>query len=264
MDVPVSVELMVEVVSLVLVYMSAWFVVSLLITRADVADVAWGPGFVLIGSWLALRPDAPGSLRQYVVVALVTVWAARLAWHVARRNFRPGRTEDSRYANWRREWGAWFVPRSYLQVFVLQGIFMLFIAAPVIVSGASAGSSFALIEAAGVCVWLAGFVFEALGDAQLARFLAKPENAGHIMDRGLWAWTRHPNYFGEATMWWGLAIMCLGIPGGWIAFVGPVTITWSLLKVSGIPLLEAARAGQPEWEAYKARTSAFVPLPPKR
>lgn len=249
---------------LVFVYMTAWFALSLVMRRADIADIAWGIGFVVIAAWLLVRAEAPLTLRQYVVSALVAVWGLRLAWHVGRRNLRPGHGEDKRYAAWRREWGSTFVLRSYLQVFLLQGLFMLVISAPVLVAGSTARPGFGLAETLGVAIWVIGFLFEAVGDAQLAAFLREPSNRGTVMDRGLWAWTRHPNYFGEATMWWGLAVMCASLPGGWIAFVGPATITFLLVKVSGIPLVEKHKAGRPDWEAYKARTSAFVPLPPRR
>lgn len=247
----------------VFAYMTAWFVTSLVFRRADLADIAWGLGFIAIAGWLLLREGAPGNARQYAIAVLVTVWGLRLAWHVGRRNLRPGHGEDPRYAAWRSDWGRWFVVRSYFQVFLLQGVFMLAVSAPVIVSGSARDVGFGLFEFAGALVWIVGFVFEAVGDAQLSRFLGDPANRGHVMDRGLWSWTRHPNYFGESMMWWGLAIMCLGVSGGWVAFVGPVTITWSLLKVSGIPMLEARWAGSPEWEAYKMRTSAFLPRPPR-
>lgn len=248
-------------VLLVLIYMTAWFGASVVFRRADLADIAWGLGFIAIAAWLLLRPGAPATPRQYLVTLLVSAWGLRLAWHVARRNLRPGHGEDPRYAAWRRDWGKWFTLRSYFQVFLLQGIFMLAVAMPVIVAGSSSGAAVGPSLVTGALIWVVGFVFEAVGDAQLARFLRDPANRGHILDRGLWSLTRHPNYFGEATMWWGLAVACLAAPAGFLAFVGPVTITWSLLKVSGIPLLEAARAGDPEWEAYKARTRAFLPLP---
>lgn len=264
MDLVISWAVLSSCVVLVFVYMTLWFAASLLFRRADIADIAWGLGFIAIAVWLLVRSGAPDTVRQWVMAALVTVWGLRLAWHVARRNLRPGHGEDPRYAAWRRDWGRWFTLRSYLQVFLLQGLFMLAVAAPVMVAGSADEGGLGVFEVLGVLTWLVGFVFEALGDAQLAGFLKVPENRGHVMDRGLWSWTRHPNYFGEATMWWGLAVMCLGAPGGWLAFVGPVTITWSLLKVSGIPMLEAGWAGKPEWEAYKARTSAFLPLPPRK
>lgn len=248
----------------VAVYMTVWFLLALATRRNDIADVAWGLGFITIAGWLLLRGGAPYTLRQWVMSALVTAWGLRLAWHIARRNLKPGRTEDERYAEWRRQWGRWFVLRSYLQVFLLQGLFMVLISFPVLTAGAERGPAFGFPDALGILVWIAGFLFEAVGDAQLAAFLSRPENRGHIMDRGLWAWTRHPNYFGEATMWWGLALMTVSSAGGWITLIGPLTITVLLTKVSGIPLLERKRAGQPEWEAYKARTGAFVPRPPKR
>lgn len=251
------------VAALVLAYMTTWFVIALIARRNDVVDIAWGLGFIAIAVWLLVRAEAP-SARQYVASALVIGWGLRLAWHIARRNLRRGATEDRRYAEWRRAWGKWLIPRSFLQIFMLQGLFMLLISAPVQIIGSLEGSPFGVLDIAGIAVWLVGFAFEAIGDAQLASFLAEPESRGHIMTRGLWAYTRHPNYFGEATMWWGLGIMALAVPGGWIGLIGPIAITWLLTKVSGIPLVEAKRAGEPEWEAYKARTSAFVPLPPRK
>jgi steroid 5-alpha reductase family enzyme len=264
MPIPVVWQTVLNVAMVVFVYMTAWFLVALVARRNDLADVAWGIGFIVIAAWLLLRAGAPLSVRQYVASALVAVWGLRLAWHIARRNLRPGHTEDARYAAWRRDWGRWFVPRSYLQVFLLQGLFMIMISMPVLVMGSAAGPAFGILEGLGVAIWIVGFVFESVGDAQLARFLRDPANRGHVMDRGLWAWTRHPNYFGEATMWWGLAVIALSVPGGWVGLIGPLTITFLLTKVSGVPLLEASFAGQPEWEAYKTRTSVFIPLPPRK
>lgn len=252
------------VAPLMFVYMTAWYVAAMIVRRNDIVDIAWGLGFIVIAVCLLLRFEPAPSARLYVASALVFVWGARLAWHVGRRNLRPGKTEDPRYAEWRRSWGRMFSVRSFFQVFMLQGLFMLLISAPVQVVGSAAGPAFGALDFVGIAVWLCGFVFESVGDAQLARFLANPANRGHIMDRGLWALTRHPNYFGEATMWWGLGIMALSMPSGWIGLIGPITITWLLTKVSGIPLVERPRNGEPEWEAYKARTSAFVPLPPRK
>jgi len=253
-----------SVAFLVFVYMTAWFVAAMIARRNDIVDVAWGLGFIVIAIWLLLRFEPAPSVRLYAAGALVLVWGARLAWHIGRRNLRPGQTEDPRYAEWRRSWGRMFVVRSFFQIFMLQGLFMLLISAPLQVVGSAAGPAIGALDVAGVLVWLFGFSFESIGDAQLARFLAEPANRGHIMDRGLWALTRHPNYFGEATMWWGLGILALSVPGGWIGLIGPITITWLLTKVSGIPLVERRHSGEPEWEAYKARTSAFVPLPPRK
>lgn len=249
---------------LILAYMTVWFVVALVIRRNDIVDIAWGLGFVAVAVWLFARTGAPLTLRQYVVTALVTVWGLRLAGHIGARNLKPGKGEDARYAAWRLEWGKWLVPRAYLQIFLLQGLFMLLILAPVIAAGSVAGpSTLGPLDFLGLAVWLFGYFFEAVGDAQLASFLSESANRGHIMDRGLWSWTRHPNYFGESVMWWGIAIIALSVPGGWIGLLSPVVITWLLLKVSGVPMLEKHFEGRPGWDAYKARTSAFVPLPPK-
>lgn len=254
---------MLEVVPVVLAYMTTWFLIALAARRNDVVDVAWGLGFIVAAAWLLLRADAP-PLRQYAASALVTIWGLRLAWHIGRRNLRPGTTEDARYAAWRREWGRWLIPRSFLQIFMLQGFFMLLVSSPVQVIGSQVGPPFGVLDAIGVGVWVFGFVFESVGDRQLRTFLAEPANRGTIMDRGLWAYTRHPNYFGEAAMWWGVGIMALSLPGGWIGLVGPVTITWLLTMVSGVPMLERLMEGRPGWAEYKARTSVFIPLPPKK
>jgi len=171
---------------------------------------------------------------------------------------------DRRYAAWRAEWKH-VVARSYLQVFLLQGFFMVAVSTPLIILAGAETTRGAAAGIAGALVWVAGFIFESTADRQLASFLTEPrESRGPVMDRGLWAWSRHPNYFGESLMWWGIGIIALGVEGGWLGLISPITITLLLLFVSGIPLAEMRHAGEPEWEAYKARTSAFIPLPPRR
>lgn len=245
-----------------LAYVSAWYVLALALHRNDVADIAWGLGPALLAWWLVMRPWTGSHLIPLAVI--VTIWGVRLAWHVARRDFAPGKTEDPRYAAWRAEWKH-VALRSYLQVFLLQGFFMLLVSTPIIVLASSPTAAAPLLTVVGLTVLFAGFIFESTADRQLAAFLAEPrETRGRIMDRGLWGWSRHPNYFGESLIWWGFALIACGVPFGWIAFISPLTITWLLVFVSGIPLVENRHAGEPEWEAYKARTSAFVPMPPKR
>jgi len=242
---------------------SSWFVCSLLLKRNDVADVAWGLGPTMLVWWLAFQSGLRNPLILPVAV-LVTIWGVRLAYHIGRRDFAHGRGEDPRYAAWRAEW-KFFVLRSYLQVFLLQGFFMLLVSAPLIVLAASSTDSGLVAAVLGALVWVVGFVFESTADSQLASFLAEPrETRGPVMDRGLWGWSRHPNYFGESLMWFGLAIIALGAQWGWLGLIGPITITTLLVFVSGIPLAEARHAGEPAWEAYKSRTSAFFPLPPKK
>lgn len=245
-----------------LAYVSAWYVLALVMRRNDVADVAWALGPVALAWWLSLRPWAPAHM--FAVAALVSVWGVRLAYHIARRDFAPGRGEDPRYAAWRAEWKH-VALRSYLQVFLLQGALMLLVSAPVILLAVSPAPLSVPLVIAGVVVVLAGLVIETTADSQLAAFLVRPASErGPVMDGGLWSWSRHPNYFGESLVWWGLALIVCGAPLGWLAFIGPLTITLLLVFVSGIPLVEARHEGDPDWDAYKARTSAFLPLPPKR
>jgi steroid 5-alpha reductase family enzyme len=236
--------------------MSLWFVVSLIKTRNDVADVAWGLGFVLM-TWVSFYLSDDSGTRGLLVGLLVIIWGLRLAWHIHKRN--KGRAEDYRYLAWRKEWGKWFYVRSYFQVYLLQGAFLFLIVSPVLLINKNASIDLGLFDFLGVAVWLFGFYFEAVGDAQLARFIKNPTNKGKLMQSGLWAHTRHPNYFGEVTQWWGLWIIALSVPGGWIGIIGPITITFLILKVSGIPMLERKMKENPEFAEYKRKTSVFLP-----
>lgn len=243
-----------------LAYMTAFFVLAVARRDNSVADIAWGGGFLLV-ALLSLHRGVGWLPRPALLTALVALWAARLAVHILRRN--RGRGEDPRYAAWRREWGRWWLPRSYLQVFLLQGAILLVIAVGIIVVNTRSGPGLAPLDLLGAAVALAGLAFETVADLQLARFLADPANRGRIMDRGLWRYSRHPNYFGEAVVWWGVWLIALSVPGGWWTVVSPLLITFLLLKVSGVPLLERPMEGRPGWAEYKARTSVFVPLPPR-
>ncbi len=243
------------------IYTSLWFFVALARKDNSVADIAWGPGFVLVAV-LTLFRQGPLHPRPVLVSGLVLVWGLRLSFHIARRNWRRG--EDPRYATWRKEWGKWFVPRSYAQVFILQGVFLLVISSPVLFINTLSGPGIGVLDLAGAAVWISGFLFEAVADAQLKRFKGNPENRGKIMTEGLWKATRHPNYFGEAVMWWGIFIMALAVPGAWPTAAGPLLITFLLTRVSGVPLLEKRYAGNPAFEDYAKRTPAFVPWFPKK
>ncbi len=240
--------------------MNVWFVISLLKKRNDVADSAWGLGFVVV-AWVAYFLSEETSLRGLVVNSLVTVWGVRLAWHIYRRN--KGKSEDYRYLAWRQEWGKWFYLRSYAQVYLLQGALLYCIALPVMFINRSAGQPLGVLDVLAIGIWLVGFLFEAVGDAQLARFISNPLNKGKIIQSGLWGYSRHPNYFGEVTQWWGIGLSALAVPGGMLGIVGPLMITFLILKVSGVPLLEKKMAEKPEFAEYKKRVSMFFPLPPK-
>ncbi len=251
----------VTLILVLFVYMSLWFAVSLIKKRNDVADVAWGLGFVLM-TWTSFFFSGTSGTRGILAGILVSIWGLRLAWHIHRRN--KGRAEDYRYLAWRKEWGKWFYPRSYAQVYLLQGLFLFLIVIPVLLINKSAGTALGILDLLGVAVWIFGFYFEAVGDAQLARFIKNPENKGKLMQSGLWAYTRHPNYFGEVTQWWGLWLVALSIPNGWFGIIGPITITFLILKVSGIPMLEKKMAENPKFAEYKRMVSVFIPMPPKK
>lgn len=242
------------------VYMSLWFVFSLIKKRNDVADVAWGLGFVLI-TWISFFISDVSSIRHFIVNILVSIWGLRLAWHIYTRN--KGKTEDYRYLAWRNEWGKWFYIRSYFQVYILQGLLLFMIVSPVLIINRYSVSGLSYLDFFGVLVWILGFCFESVGDAQLARFIKDPANKGKLMQSGLWAYSRHPNYFGEVTQWWGLWIVALSVTNGIFGIIGPITITFLILKVSGIPMLEKKMEENPDFAEYKRKVSMFIPLPRK-
>ena len=240
-------------------YMCVWFGVSLAKQRNDVADIAWGLGFPIL-CWTAFL-FGEHSTRAILINLAISLWGIRLAKHIHQRNkYKP---EDTRYATWRKEW-KYVKLRSFLQVFMLQGVFLYFIALPAIYINLTLAYPIQLQDFIGLIIWIIGFYFEVVGDAQLAHFVQKTANHGKIMQTGLWKYTRHPNYFGEVIMWWGIYTVALGLPDGIMTIIGPITITLLILFVSGIPLLEKKYKGRPEFEAYKKRTSVFIPLPPKR
>ena len=245
---------------LVFVFMTIMFFAALIRQRNDIADVGWGIGFILV-ALTSLRLNGSATPRKLLVLVLVVLWGLRLAVHLGMRN--RGKKEDYRYKRWREDWGENWILRSYLQVFMLQGVFMLLITFPIMLTMTYDVRPLSLLDLIGVVVWGFGFFFESVGDYQLARFLANPENRGRIMKYGLWQYTRHPNYFGEVTQWWGVFLIVLSVPNAWMGVIGPLAISYLILKVSGIPMLEKAFEGKPEWEEYKRRTSAFFPWLPR-
>jgi steroid 5-alpha reductase family enzyme len=238
---------------------SVWFVISLLIKRNDIADIAWGLGFVTIVIFL-FTTQAPALLSVFVYI-LTLIWGLRLAIHIGLRS--KGKPEDFRYKKWREEWGKYFVLRSYLQVYLLQGFFMWIISLPIILVSMAKNQPISPFILVGSIVWLIGFVFESIGDYQLMLFIKQRQNKSDIMQTGLWKYTRHPNYFGEVLVWWGIFIMVLPLEYGLWAIISPITISFLLLYVSGIPMLEAKYNHNQAFQEYKKRTSSFFPMLPK-
>lgn len=252
-------ETLILATTFVLVYMAGWFVASVWLRRNDIADIAWGIGFAAL-AWVLLIVSS-GGLRQIVLVLLVSVWALRLAGHIFLRNRYKG--EDYRYATWRLEWGKWFYARSFVQVWLLQGVLLVLVSFPVLVTISATATSITPFDLLPLGVWGVGFFFEVVGDWQLSQFLANGSKKGTLLTTGLWRYTRHPNYFGEAAQWWGIFLFSFLGSGSWFGVVGPLTITYLLLYVSGVPLLERKMESHPDFNAYRAHTNMFFPWWPK-
>ena len=237
--------------------MSLAFLLALKYKRNDIADVAWGIGFLLIATFLI--PQNP-QLRQLLMWIFVALWAIRLAFHIGFRNLK--KAEDARYQAWREAWGKTFIWRSYLQVYMLQGALMLCVASPIWTVMNGENLPLNGLDGLGIVLFGLGFLFETIADMQLKKFKEKAENKGKLIQTGLWKYARHPNYFGEVLLWWGLGIMALNV-SVWGLF-GSVVITFLILKVSGIPMLEAKQKLHPDFAKYAQKTSIFFPLPPKK
>ena len=243
------------------VLMVGTWLVSLALKNASIVDIVWGLGFVAVAWAVWLQVDGVQA-RQNLLVALTSVWGLRLGGYLFWRNH--GKGEDYRYVAMRKHWGTRFPLISLATVFGLQGVLMFVVSLPVQLGQAGDEPELGWLAWLGVAVWAVGIFFEAVGDAQLARFKGDPANAGKVMNRGLWRYTRHPNYFGEVAQWWGIWLIALSAPSGWVAVISPLTITILLLFVSGVPMLEKKMAEKPGWAEYAAKTSVFVPLPPKK
>ena len=246
---------------IIFLYFFLFFIAGTVTRNNGVVDIGWGIGFVVV-AWLMLLLRLPFSLARLTMTLLITLWGVRLFAHILKRNL--GKPEDFRYANFRKDWGKWVIPRAFLQVYMLQGLFMLMISLPVILLEGAQPLKYPWLYGAGIVIFALGFGYEAIGDAQLRHFLKEPTNKGKIMDQGLWRYTRHPNYFGEATLWWGIFLIAIGGGATLLTVISPVTITLLLLFVSGVPMLERAMKNRPGYAQYAAKTSIFFPWFPKQ
>jgi steroid 5-alpha reductase family enzyme len=238
------------------------WLLSLVKRDASVIDLWWGPGI----AWIAFAtahvfPDGDPARRQ-LALGLTAVWGLRLGLHLLWRS--RGAGEDFRYRAMRARAGGHFWWQSLFSVFLLQGVLQWIVSLPVQLALLRPSGGLGALDALGALLFAAGFAFESAADGQLARFRADPANAGRVLDRGLWRLTRHPNYFGDSLVWWGLGAIGLSVPGGALGLLGPVLLTWLLLRVSGVPLLEPhLREERPGYADYARRTSAFLPRPPR-
>jgi len=246
----------------VLIQMTTIYLFSIYLKDLSIVDIGWGLGFVLV-AWIFYSLVEPNEGYKLLTL-LVSVWGLRLSLHLFNR--KRGSAEDWRYRDMRLGWGDNFWWRSYIQIILVQALLLLVVATPILISAFN-NEAFELTPTTwiGGSLWLVGFFFEAVGDWQLARFV-KHQNKKKktFLTTGVWRFTRHPNYFGEVIMWWGIWLMIVELSYGWWALISPITITYLLIKVSGIPRLENKYASNKQFKAYKAKTSAFLPLPTKK
>jgi len=248
----------------ILGYMAVLWIASLILKNSSIVDIFWGAGFVL-SNWVyfALTPDGFPA-RKWLIGVLVTIWGLRLSLYILWRNW--GKEEDFRYRKWREEEGArwwWF---SFFKVFLLQGVLMWIISAPLLAAQISpTPARLTFLDFIAVAVWFVGFFFEATGDWQMARFKANPANKGKVLNTGVWRYTRHPNYFGDTAQWWGYYIISAAASGGFWTIFSPILMTTLLLRVSGVALLEKTlKDTKPQYKEYIETTSAFVPWFPRK
>jgi steroid 5-alpha reductase family enzyme len=247
----------------VLAMMLTGWIISLIYRNVTIVDSLWGLGFVII-AWLTFSMASGYPGRKLLISLLVTLWGVRLILHLSWRNW--GHGEDPRYGSWRQKSGDGFWLVSLFKVFILQAVFLWAISLGLQWGQMSAQPSALMwLDYVGLGIWIVGFFFEAVGDYQLARFKADADQKGRVMDRGLWAYSRHPNYFGESLVWWGIFMITLATPLGWWTMISPIIITIVLLKMTGVSLMEKAIVHtRPKYQDYIRRTNAFIPWFPKK
>jgi steroid 5-alpha reductase family enzyme len=247
----------------IMILMTSLWIVSIIIKNVSIVDLFWGFGFVLTTGFYFLKTDGFGP-RKIILMTLVVIWGLRLSLYLAWRNL--GKGEDFRYRQFRKNYGEnryWWI--SFFQTFLLQGALMWLISAPLL--GAQyygLGNHPGILDYTGIVFWIIGFSFETGGDFQLALFKAEPSNKEKVLDKGFWRYTRHPNYFGDSSVWWGYGFICAAA-GSYIPVLGSVLMTALIIKVSGVALLEKTLKEQkPQYKEYIEKTSAFIPWFPKK
>lgn len=249
----------------ILLYMTLVYIGSRLMSRLDVVDVAWSGAFILavITSFgLNHHGLKIGWNTQTIVAVLVIAWALRLGYHIfCRIQTKP---EDKRYVALRKAWKGAPVFNEFFRIFLVQAVLATVVSLVVIFGNTSLPEALNPLVWLGIAFWLIGFGFEVIGDWQLKRFISQPSNHNKLMTSGLWRYTRHPNYFGEAVMWWGIFVMLFASEYGWFGVISPIVITYLLLYVSGVPPAEKLLVKKSGWKSYAAGTSKFFPLPPKK
>ncbi|MBW6441444.1 DUF1295 domain-containing protein [Patescibacteria group bacterium] len=245
----------------IIVYMSLCFLFSRILKRTDFIDIAWGFGFILV----ALHTIITGqysNIMSITTTLLVLIWGLRLSLHIYKR-FKNSK-EDPRYVDMKKKLNN-SAFKEYINIFLPQALLMYLVSLSISIINLFGSENYTHFYYLGVGVWIFGFIFESVADYQLKQFIKTKKGKGKkIMDEGLWKYSRHPNYFGEVTMWWGIFLISIGTNLWAITIISPVTITYLILKVSGVPLLEKKYENDPEFKKYAKKTSIFLPLPPKK
>ncbi len=236
-----------------LVYFFIFFIVATIIKNNSIVDIGWGLGFVLT-SWILFFISGEFSLIKIIMNIMISLWGLRLFYYILKRNI--FEEEDFRYANWRKAWGKWVIPRAFIQVFMLQGLFQFMIGSTSYYINTST-LDFKVISLIGVFIWVIGYYFEVVGDRQLKMHIKSSKNKS-LLTTGLWSITRHPNYFGEALIWWGIFVFAVlnNVPIYYM--ISPLTITIVLYFIS-TPLLEEKMKLKEGWDEYSKNTAMFVP-----
>lgn len=246
-----------QALPVILIVMVLTWLISIIISNASIVDSVWGIGFVVLSIFYFLQTNQ-SSLVNVILLVLVSLWGLRLSTHITIRNW--GKGEDYRYQNFRQNYGPkryWWV--SFFQVFLLQGILLWLISAPLMATFYAGKESLNIIHLLGLMIWIIGFTFEAGGDLQLTLFKSKPENKGKLLTKGFWKYTRHPNYFGDATVWWAYGLFSIA-SGYYIPVLGSVLMTFLIIKISGVAMLEKSLIEKkPDYKDYIQSTSAFIP-----
>ncbi|MCI0130277.1 MULTISPECIES: DUF1295 domain-containing protein [Enterococcaceae] len=241
-------------------YFIIWFIISTIKSNYSLVDIAWGGGFVVV-AWVGFLMASPHTIQQILVLLFVTLWGGRLAWHLGLRNWNA--PEDYRYVKIKQRWGNQFVHlKAFINVFLLQGLLLFIVALPVThtFTNQQVYNTLRWWQILGVFIWIIGFLFEVIGDYQLTKFKENPSNKGKLLTTGLWSITRHPNYFGEVTSWWGIFLLSLSHWTNLWIIIGPITITFLILFVSGVPLLENKYKTRKDFQSYAQHTSKFFPF----
>jgi len=250
-----------------LIFFLIFYIIAQIKNNNGLADMAWGLGFIVVAITSTLY-SKQFNLINITILSLVLIWGLRLFFYISVRNW--NKAEDYRYVAMKTRWKTHIRFKALVYVFLLQGLLLYIISLPIQLANYQSlqlnQPLHYIIYSLGVILWIIGFIFEALGDSQLKKFKKNPEHKGQLMTKGLWSWTRHPNYFGESLMWWSIGIISISLLTSlsWIGLVGPLLITLLLLFVSGVPLLEKKYKDREDFKVYAQKTSKFFPLPPKK